>query len=225
MRLIYKIGISASLFLSSITYAKTPIQQILDVANQTCSASTRVNVFTYEDCKTNSFVFPIVNDSSFEKKLVTTINNMGLRVTGNLIENIDPRVNNYYIYYGTVIQLSLSPYTVSISDKDGNEYGISIFYTPYKNKMIIQPNSRNTSKYEGKWGGDLKDPMLRKAILESVNWQYRIYFKPLTGEVTSPEFKAMLLNGDLRRIKNNLGIAHKISGFSYYDPNFKLPSE
>lgn len=226
MKLIYKIGITTLFFLSSISYAKTPLQQILDIANQTCSQSTKYGVFTYEDCSTSSFLFPVANDSAFQKKLVTTINNMGLRVDGDLITSIEPRVNNYYIYHGTVVELGIDYFSnVSAFDKAGNEYGLSIFYAPYTNKMIIQPLSRNTEKYAGKWGGDLKDPMLRKAILEHINWQYRVYFKPRIGPVDNPEFKGELLNKNLREIKINLGITHKIPGFSYYDANFKLPSE
>lgn len=218
--------IAALFALSTVSaFAATPTQQVLDEVNKVCAVQPNYDN-SYRLCNTLDVRFPFENDAAFKNKLTSVLKKSGLKIKGDPVSSIKSSVPGFSILNGSVIHAYASTYNqdydFALIDKAGNQYGMSVYYAPYGNKLIVEPTSQDTSKYSHPWLGDLKDATLRKGIVQFVRNNYKSSWGSSPNAQNT--FKDTI-NEELRELKIYLGADIQHQGFQYYDPNYRLPHE
>lgn len=212
-----KLSLALFLALTSISaLASTPTQQALESVNKQCAFQVNKDQ-TYFGCSIVSALFPFQNDMTFQKKFFDVLKKSDFTYTGDPIDGLDTDISPQRVFNGSVITpLANSNAEFALFDKKGREYGMTIYYAPYTNKLIIMPHGRK-GDVSHKWLGDIKDTNLKKAIIQREVNDYDL-MKEYAWKVDS-------FNATLREIKVNLGVDLKFNGFKGFDPNYRLSYE
>ena len=212
-----KLSLALILALPSISaFADIPTQQALESVNKQCSFQVNRDQ-TYLGCSIVSALFPFHNDVTFQKKFFDVLKKSRFTYTGDPIGGLDTDISPQRIFNGSVITpLTNDDVEFALFDKKGIEYGMTIYYAPYTNKLVIMPHGRK-GDVTHKWLGDVQDSNLKKAMIQREVLHYRIT-SPYTSQTDS-------YNAALREIKVNLGTDVKFDGFDGFDPNYRLSYE
>lgn len=212
-----KLSLVLLLTLPSISaIAATPTQQALDAVNKQCGFQVN-HSHHYLGCTMVTAHFPFLNDKTFQKKFFDVLKQSGFTYTGDPIAALDGDISPQRIYNSSVITPLISPNTVyALIDKKGVEYGMSVYYAPHTNKLVIMPHGMK-GDVSHKWLGDVKDSNLKKSIIHDNINTYNV----MKAYASEGDF----FNSSLREIKVNLGVDVKFDGFKNFNPNYRLSYE